>query len=60
MSDVKRALESSHRLAAEACGLLALTLERGRITPAMAERIVRQWRAAADRLERDVLKRSVK
>lgn len=61
MSDVKRALESAHRLASEASGLLALTLARGRgINPHVLERVIRQYRAAADRLERDVLKRSVK
>lgn len=60
MSDVFRTLEDAHRRAAGASGQLALALEKRRFSREVAERCVRQWREAADMLEKSVLKKERK
>lgn len=50
-------LARAHKLAAQAVGLLSAALTRKKISPEVAARCVRQWRQAADIVERIILKK---
>jgi len=54
---VYETLEDAHRRAAGASGQLALALQVRRFRRDVAERCVREWREAADILEKTVLKK---